>query len=950
PLVLKVWRWNTDYATTVAQPPIFQDSMTLPGMSGTDLYSVFPNNVAVTPGALYYLEFNTLPGGGKFMGGWGGANAATDPYPNGQLRVNGVFRVNQDLFFKTYTTPQGTPMLPTFASSTPGAWTAPPAPGAIPTASEYLNTITAYEARYCGYYKTTQTIFNAGMAVYDAFLWKATGNTARANDAITMFELTYSYLQAHPTSNMSMLEQAAYAWIWLKDYSGLTQTNRDHIAWMFVAAARSWWPNRAGGVQNQSFSAMVTFKRCLIEFSSLLTTQEITDWSAYCDTYWDEFQTRWDIEEDSGNYSIYTTRLILELAEMYGEDTTLWQQAGFKAYLAKVYAHALPLGAAPSPGASYGWAPSWVTPVWIFEKAAAKYGNVYYRWAAYRFYDYHRQYYKNDAYWYGAEYAEFFALCKAYFDMNGALTPTEPVQGEVLRAKQDTDGSSSVGQWDINSPMGQTFKPTATPLVRIDFQVQRGSQSADPCTVKLWKWNTSLAVTRAQTPLFQDTVDLNDALYVWKLRSIYPFLDITVGDTYYMEFSRSPQPYYYWLCTDANDSTDYYTDGQLITHEAWRTNWDLWFKTYNLSGESSTATTRQGVKVNLQTMRYGTPPRMFEFTNEIVPDKLTLKSGNNPDSFTLSVNLCAAPWGHGHQEAGAILAITHKGALIYSDGSYADDDDIDHNMSIFKRYTGGTCSSLENRTFVSRFTDYRKATIAWITHNDLAGWDVSRERRFLFVKDRFALVRDRAIPASVTKAAVGNVWHAHDVAADHGSNWYEVYYREPWGMNNWKFKNPQQSMVLYYVPRTGQEVAEWLEPTYPQTFPQANPPLAAYVMYGKRQLDFTAGQSVWVDTVLLPHGTELTPTQAAGNISVLYDDGQAVAIQVIVGDETWTVVDNPYRTSINITGLVTDARYLITRIKPSTADYLLAQEATTVQVGSINKSWAVETNVEIGGY
>jgi hypothetical protein len=952
PLVLKVWQWNTDYATTVAQTPIFQDTISLPANNNMDLYSVFPNNVAVTPGALYYLEFNTLPGGGRFMGGWGGANATSDPYPNGQLRTNGAFRVNQDLYFKTYTTPQGTPTPPTFASSDPALpWTAPPAPGAIPTATEYLNTITAFESRYCtGYYKTTPSLFNAAMAVYDAFLWKATNSTARANDAITMFELTYTYLQANPTSHLSQIEDAQYAWLWLKNYPGLTQTNRDHMGWMFVDAARAWWPSRAGGVQNQSFACMVTLKFCLNEFPAVLTPQEITDWTAYCDTYWNEWETRWDLEEDSAHYSLFTSRLLLQLVELYGEDTTIWQQPGFKAYIDKLYAHVMPLGAIPPAGACYGWAHTWATPVWIFEKAAAKYNDARYRWAAYRFYDYHRQYYKNDAYWYGAQYGEFAMLCHAYFDMNGALIPSEPVQAEVLAARQDQNDGASGWLFSSTNLLGQTFKPTATPLTRLDLQVARWASSTAPGTLTLWKWNTDLATTRAQTPLYRDSIDLTDCYNAWRLRSFYPFLDVEVGATYYMEFSRTVDPFETFSVRSSVNTYDYYPDGKLIINNAWRDTWDLWFKTYTLSKEHSAVTTRQGVQVNVYNMRYGTPPRMFEFTNEIVPDKLLLKSGNNPDSFTMGVNLCVNPYGHGHQEGTAILGITNKGALIYSDGSYADDDDIDHDTPVLRRYAGGVAGTLPHRTYVNHFVDYRKATVAWIGYSDFAGWDIAHERRFFFVKDRFALVRDHATASTAVTAALGNVWHARDVHPDHGDNWFDLYTREPWSLNNWKYKNPQQSLLLYFVPRTGSEVAEWLEASYPQTNPPANPPFPAYVMYQKRQLSFTAGQSVWADSVLLPHGPELTPTQAASNISVLYDDGQAVAIQVTVGDEIWTVVDNPAHTSITITGLSTDARYLITRSKPNTADYILADQATTVTVGSISKSWPTETTVEIGGY
>ncbi|MHB9024198.1 MAG: hypothetical protein ACYC7E_08475 [Armatimonadota bacterium] len=952
PFSVKLWQWNTDYATTVAQAPVFQDMVSVPGMAGIDLYSVFPNNVAVTPGALYFIEFKAISAGGE----WFIYGANTNAYANGQARTNGVFRDDLDIFFKTYTTPQGTPTLPTFASSTTGAWTAPTSPGTVPTATDYLNTITSYEATYCGSYKTTPGVWCAYMSIYDSFLWKATGNTARAADAITMFENTYAYVQANPGTHMAgQIECPGWSWLWLKDYPGLTQTNRDHIGWLFVDAARSsWWPVRSSGIQNQTFGCMLFVKMCLNEFPSLLTSQEITDWTAYCDSHWNEWKQYWDVDEDSQVYSQFSLRLLMQLAELYGEDTTLWQQAGFKGWIDNFFEQCTPLGPMPAYGSTNGWAQRWATPVWIFEKAAAKFNDAKYRWAAYRCYDYHKQHYKNNpSLWYGAEYNDIFGLCHAYFDMNGSLTPTERVQGEVLAEKQDGYQNYAIWPNATTKVCGYKLKLTASPLVRLDLLITRdgGDTTTTPGQITLWKWNTDRATTIAQTPLYQDDIDLTMPVNVYTLRTFYPFLDVVVGDYYYVEFTRPlSDPYkQYYIRTFHDGATDVYPDGTAYQNGGWQPLNDLWFKTYTLSKVGSTYTTHQGVEARLPSQR-GSPKRWFDWRDEVVPDKLTLKSSNNLDAFTMSVNLCVAPYGHGHQEAGAILAVTHKGSVIYSDGTYSDDDDIDHNSPILKRYTGGACSSLEYRTFMSHFTDYRKATVAWITHNDLAGWDVSRERRFLFVKDRFALVRDRATAASATKAALGSVWHGHDVDATHGANWYETYNRVPWGINGWQWKNPQQSMVLYFVPRTGQEVAEWLEPTYPQTYPAANPPNAGYVMYAKRQLDFTAGQSVWVDTVLLPHGTELTPSQAAGNIAVLYDDGQAVAIQVIVGNETWTVVDNPYRTSINQTGLVTDARYLITRTQTGVADYILAQEATTVQVGSINKSWAVATNVEIGGY
>ncbi|MHB9130668.1 MAG: Ig-like domain-containing protein [Armatimonadota bacterium] len=958
PFSVKLWQWNTNYATTVAQPPLFQDTVTMPGLGGATVYSVFPN-ITLTPGVLHYVEFNVFPGS-IGIGEWAifGANDGVEHYPAGQLYVNGWLRQLADIYLKTYTTPQGTPILPTFAASDPGLpWTAPPAPGAVPTATEYFDNISTYAATYRSYYLTTPSPYGAYMAIYDAFLYRATGNETYAQNAITMFEKTYDYIQANPGSSMgSPYEAPHFAYLWIKNSSYLTQTNRDHIGSMFVAVARNWWPSRAGGIQNQPFMCMMNLKLCMNEFSGALTTQEITDWSLYCDSIWNEFETYWDIDEDSGGYCWFTLRLATQLAVLYNEDATLWQQPGFKALVDRFYQQTLPIGPGPSQGATYGWNQVWATAVWIFERAAMEYNDPKYRWAAYRAYDYQRQYLKTPGFGTdAAAYNERFAICHAYLGMNGNLAVTEPVQAEDLAARQDQNDGYSGWIFSPTNLLGQTFTPTATPLVRIDLQVQRAyTPSVDgPGAITLWKWDTDLTTTRAQTPLYRDTIDLTDCYGVWKLRSFYPFLDVEVGATYYMEFSRDVTPFETFFVRSSVSTTDYYPDGKLLINNYWRDTWDLWFKTYSLSACGSNYTTRQGVVARRVSQRGSPEPRFFDWRTEIVPNKLTLKSSNNPDSFSMSVNLCVAPFGHGHQESGAILAITDHGSLIYSDGDYTDDDDKDHSMSIFKRYTGGACTTHEYRIDVDHFADYRQATVALTSHDDLAGWDVQRGRRFFFVKDRFALVRDRAVPGSSIKAALGNVWHAHDVHPDHGTNWYDIYNREPLGINGWKFKNPQRSMLLYFVPRTGLEVAEWLEPSYPPTYPPANPPLAGYVLYQKLQGDFTAGQSVWTDTIMLPHGPELTPAQAAANAGgLLYqnDATGAIALQVIVDDETWTVVDNPTRESINVTGLTTDAAYLIARSKPGTPDYLLAHEATTVQVGTISKSWATAASVEIGGY
>ncbi|MHB9134662.1 MAG: hypothetical protein ACYDBB_26620 [Armatimonadota bacterium] len=965
PFTIKLWKWNTDYATTTAAPPAFQDTILITGM-GTyaSLYSVFPN-ITVDVGQLYFMEFMSSDPSIKEEWCIGGASGTTDPYTAGQLRVNGYFRANADLYFKTYTTPQGTPTLPTFAASDPALpWSAPLAPGSVTTASDYYNLIYDYAVTHnvYNYYRNlpsdnANAIWSAAYAIFDAFLYQATSNEAYADKAIQLFETSYGYCYAHDVAAGGQSFDPMMAYIWISNSTHLTQTNRDHIKWLFVKKARGWYPNRAGGVENNAFGCALSCKLALVYASDLLTADEITNYTSYCDGRWNEFKANWDTDEDSNTYNWLTWQLLLHMAILYGEDNTIWSEPGFKALVDRYYEHATPLGPHASAGADYGWSNVWCAPTWLFEKAAAKYNDARYRWGAYRSFDYQRQHIKNvapdDVWW--ATYGELACICRAYVDMNGNLATTQPVQGEVLAAKQDQ--AQNYAMWPISPtiPCGQQFKPTTSPLVRFDILVTRGS--SDPTTtpgqITLWKWNTNYATTVAQTPLYRDTIDLTMPVDNYTLRSFYPFLDVEVGATYYVEFTRPlSNPFrQYYIRTFYDGVTDYYPDGSAYMAGYWYPTDDIWFRSYTLSKDGSTWDTRQSVNELLPSQR-GTPPRWFSFGNDQVPDKLVLRSGRSDNDFSMVVNLGVAPYGHGHQEAGAILAITDAGSLLYSDGTYTDDNDRDHNMAITKRYWGGTNSgTVANRTTMDKFTDARKATVAWVGYSDLAGWDLMQQRRFFFVKNRFALLRDAMTPDSVMRAAFGTLWHAHDVHPTHDTNWYDIYAREPKGMNNWLFKNPERYLMLYQVPRTGYEMAEWKESSY-----TGNPPLPSYIIYQKFCGDTTAGQTLWADTVLLPHGSDLTPTQAAANISVLYRDDAtgALAVKVIVGSETWVVVDNPTKATINITGLTTDAGYLITRTQTGMTNYVLTDQASRVYVDNgggqvIDLTWLVRNTVELGG-
>lgn len=474
--------------------------------------------------------------------------------------------------------------------------------------------------------------------------------------------------------------------------------------------------------------------------------------------------------------------------------------------------------------------------------------------------------------------------------------------------------------------------------MRLDLQM-RNSGTTTPAVVKLWRWQGSYAATVSAAPLYQDTLDMSGP-DVHGPRTCYPYLHVTVGAEYYVEVSRGTP------CAAAGGppSMDLYPEGSAWQNGVAQSPGDLWFRTYSLTANGSTVTTRREVTPRLAS-QWGSPPVYFDWKEGFVPDKLILRSGYGMNDLTAVVNLISGSYGHSHMETGGITTLVDDGALLLANATYEDRRDQESNVAAGRRYAGGTYTGLDRRSAIEHFSDTRKATVAWVNWKDLAGWDTYRQRRFYFVKDRFLLVRDAHTAQSATEAAVGSVWHAYDVRSERGQNWYDIYYREPKGINGILFKNPERYALLYLVNRPGYEIAASKE-----VYAYGNPPTAPHLISQKWAGAAAAGQTKWFDTVLLPHGNELTPAQAAAAITVLHDDGARIVLRVVIGAETWTVVDNPGGGVITVGSLQTDASYLIARQTPGTADYLLAHSVTIAKVGTIQRTWPVRTSVELGGY
>jgi len=374
----------------------------------------------------------------------------------------------------------------------------------------------------------------------------------------------------------------------------------------------------------------------------------------------------------------------------------------------------------------------------------------------------------------------------------------------------------------------------------------------------------------------------------------------------------------------------------------------------------STLTTRARAHFRPKESWGEAPWRVYDLGPERVPDKLVLRSGFGAEDFFAVFNLLAG-YGHGQTELGALVLLMDRGSLL-SGGTplpywFHSPGPQDESAPFLRRYRGGRPGEPGTHVEVTRFADARRATVAWLEWNDPSGWNVRQERRLYFVKNRFLLVRDRFTFPDPIEAAAGPVWHAADLRPAHGANWYDVFQREPVA-NVTRFRNPERSLLLYFVPREGFASAAFEEASYLPAAgcprPGSSPTLEArcrssppYVLTQRWTGEARAGETRWFDTLLLPHGPEQTPEGAAEGVRVLLADPQRVALEVRIGAERWTLLDNPGGAPLEAPGLATDATYLILGTAPGEAGYLLGHEVSRVELGETSERWPERTSAEL---
>ena len=964
-----LFEWKGSREESVREPPLFEDVVAMAGDVGFRIQPFFPRPpVEVEPGNPYYVEFRAQ-GRGEYS--LLALRDRSDSYARGEVvrSRKGKKGLHTDLWFRTFSSPEDAADTAEPEAPPPAAeWSEPPAsrPVSLDAALERARTYALHRRpslpNTCKDEMVRDVLLEAVLYKASCHAGQCEKHHARQVRKLLLSSHDWRFCRGargdatgpdcktrctpEPNLDFGWLPDPAAAYLLTRESGVFDSADHERIRKLLADSAQRLWARQEVGAQNRAFALALGFRLVADLFPG---EPQADAWRRYADGVWDEFLARKDTLEDSAEYNrIGSLPVLLQYASLTGQDDAVWSDPDFRAYVDRFFDLVTPMGAAPSFGDSYGWSREPSAMIWLFEKAAARWQAPEYRWLAQRMLTYHFQRMRDAPPRGDSLYQSLSYLVLAWLDADRSLEPRQP-RGlrEEPRASQTTEeGGSELAR--PGSPIGQTFLAGAEPLVRIDLR-SAGEPKAPPPMFSLYAWRGGAEATRAEAPLFRGRMEAQDAHRL----SVFPFLELASGRPYYFEVE--PEAGQIGLRSAGRDA---FAGGSLVAGDTERDR-DLWFATYALAGRGSSLIQRAAVD-QIPKIDWGKgPKRDWVFREGRIDEKIVLRSGFD-EGFYAIVNLLNG-YAHGQPELGALTSLVDGGSVILPGAPFPYADHLnqleDENVPVVRRYWNGSPAAPGREAQVTHFADARGVTIASLEFQDPEGWGVSQERRLIFVKNRFLLVRDRFTFPEAMSIAAGPVWHAGNLEREHGDNWWEVSYREPLS-NIWKVRNPERYALLWFTPRPGHQPEAFLERSYlpgPEcasdgadqvTGPcRAGP---AFVVADRWRGDVEAGQTLWFDTLILPHGAETPFGHAAEGVRVIQAAGNSLALEVRVADETWTVLDNPTAALLTAEGFESDARVAILRTSAATSPYVFTEHATHLVRGGTSLRWPVRTSVERG--
>jgi len=190
------------------------------------------------------------------------------------------------------------------------------------------------------------------------------------------------------------------------------------------------------------------------------------------------------------------------------------------------------------------------------------------------------------------------------------------------------------------------------------------------------------------------------------------------------------------------------------------------------------------------------------------------------------------------------------------------------------------------------FQDGKLATFAGFTLEERSpfGGPQTREREFLFVKNKILWIRDRITTDPARPYAAGPIWQVGNLSGARGTNWFDTWI--------------DSNLMVWFVPKPYTTIETISDPQprgYEMGWKKQYPAVLTQYATGKK-----GGRSLVFDTLLQPHQGDKDASQYAEAIKVLHDQDDITLLSV-GGD---LLLCNPTGKKVALQGLVTDCKML----------------------------------------
>lgn len=330
-------------------------------------------------------------------------------------------------------------------------------------------------------------------------------------------------------------------------------------------------------------------------------------------------------------------------------------------------------------------------------------------------------------------------------------------------------------------------------------------------------------------------------------------------------------------------------------------------------------------------------------SQDVMPHKLVFRAGWNPGDLYMLIEAHAR---HDPLNPTAILGLERCSASF---AEMTSEKFVSRENAVQINDLSGTAAYLGQRQFpgpkalplgwagmqtsVPDFSDHTLATHATVKVSKYMGYEASHQREFLFIKNRFVVVRDETEFEDSFRAAVGPVWNTQHIGQPRGDNWLNTWFTTHYFQTATLYDVPPWDLLIYYGPRTGAQVK--IDEAAVDTAAQSHLTATHYTWEG----DVQPGTQLQFVTVLLPHAPRQDATPLAQGISVLADEPGLAVVQVASEQSLeWTVL-NPTGRPLSVptstgTPLQSDARAVYLHQVCDTISQVLVIHGTYLALGT----------------